>query len=116
MRCVICEAGDTAPGTDTVTLQHVGRNPLDCAALRGLKPAPRYGAVKVAQSSDCALRSFRSAGLRGAADEIERLAILQSIVDEALDPAVAVEIDRDDRAVDRLLWWGRMMGRIRIYS
>src|ERR1700722_20397640 len=42
-------------------------------------------------------------GLRGAADEVEDLAVLQPVIGEALHLAILVEIDRDDTLVDHLL-------------
>src|SRR6266850_6892207 len=40
---------------------------------------------------------------RGAADIVEDLAVLDAVIGQPLDPAAAVEIDRDDAAVDFLL-------------
>src|SRR6202140_1730352 len=42
-------------------------------------------------------------GCRSAADEVEDLAVLQPVIGEPLDLAVAVEIDRDPPLVDHLL-------------
>src|SRR5437868_9612572 len=42
-------------------------------------------------------------GRRGAADEVENLAILQAVIGEPHDLAVLVEIDRDHPLVDHLL-------------
>src|SRR5262245_49697848 len=40
---------------------------------------------------------------RGAADEVEDLAVLDAVIGEPLDAAVLVEIDRDHALIDRLL-------------
>src|SRR5262249_14830416 len=40
---------------------------------------------------------------RGAADEVEDLAVLDAVIGEPLHAAVLVEIDRDHALIDRLL-------------
>lgn len=49
------------------------------------------------------VRQFAAAAGRGAADEVENLAVLKPVIGEAGDPAILIEIDCDDPLLDHLL-------------
>src|SRR5215471_454062 len=49
------------------------------------------------------IAEFLTGGRRGAADEVEDLAVLQAVIGEPADLAVLVEIDGDHALVDHLL-------------
>src|SRR6476659_1609920 len=62
------------------------------------------GLVKAEQLEQrCQIAEFLARCRRGAADEVEDLAVLQSVIGEPLHLAILVEIDRDHALVDDLL-------------
>src|SRR6185295_9542350 len=71
----------------------------------GATASARFAAAPVLEHFEHGVdeRDLPAGGRRGAADEVEDLSVLQAIVGEPLDPALAVEIDRDHALVDHVL-------------
>src|SRR5215467_6477494 len=65
---------------------------------------PRLHRLEAAEIEEARqIIDLASARRRGAADEVEDLAVLDAVIGEPLDPAVLVEIDRDHALIDGLL-------------